>query len=132
MKNRKIDCSIRCLDAGTVAAARVGLSSAPVSNVPYVCKISGQREEVFLVSSELARTISDRVPALRDPLDAVLAAATLRARLCECDLAALVREPEAEVLARLEGLEQSGVLTRTLVHGMNYYGIAAGTMRDEI
>lgn len=132
MKNRKIECSTRCLDAGTVKEVRSGLETAPVSSVPYACKVSGKEEEVFLVSPELARTIAGQVATLRDPLDAILAAATFRTQLCECDLATLAHEPEAAVLEHLDALERAGVLTRKPVHGMNYYGLATGETRDAI
>ena len=131
-EKRKINCSIRCLDQSIVAQVRTGLSTAPISAVPYVCKVSGQKEEVFLVSDELAETISGQVAGLQDPLDALLAAATLRTQLCECDLATLAQKPEADVLAHLDRLEAAGVLTRRLIHGMNYFGIVAGQTRDEI
>ena len=131
-EKRKINCSIRCLDQSIVAQVRTGLSTAPISAVPYVCKVSGQKEEVFLVSDELAETISGQVAGLHGPLDALLAAATLRTQLCECDLATLAQKPEADVLAHLDRLEAAGVLTRRLIHGMNYFGIVAGQTRDEI
>jgi len=131
-KNRKINCSIRCLDQSTVAEVRTGLSTAPVSAVPYVCKVSGQKEEVFLVSDELAETISGQITGLQDQLDALLVAATLRTQLCECDLATLAQKPEAEVLAHIDRLEESGVLAHRTIHGMNYFGVVAGPTRDEI
>ena len=132
MEYRKVCCNIRCLDQATVEAARAGLSAAPVSAVPYVCKISGQQEEVFLVSSEIAQTVSSRVAALRDPLDVLLVVATLRTQLCECDLATLAEHHESEVLTRLDRLESAGVLARSLIHGMNYYGAAAGQIREDV
>ena len=131
-ENRKINCSIRCLDQSTVAEVRKVLSTAQVSAVPYVCKVSGQKEEVFLISDKLAETISGQITGLQDPLDALLATATLRTQLCECDLARLAQKPEADVLANLNRLEEAGVLTRRLIHGMSYFGIAAVQTRDEI
>lgn len=111
---------------------RSGLATAPISAVPYVCKVSGQKEEVFLLSDELAETIAGQVTGLQDSLDAILAVATLRTQLCECDLATLAQKPEKNVLAHLDRLEEAGVLTRRLIHGMNYFGIAVGRIRDEI
>jgi hypothetical protein len=131
-ENRKINCSIRCLDQSIVVEVRTGLTKAPISSVPYVCKVSGQKEEVLLVSDELAETISDQVIGLLDSLDAILAVATLYTQLCECDLATLAQKPEADVLAHLDRLEEAGVLTRQLIDGMNYFGIATGRTRDEI
>ncbi len=131
-ENRKINCSIRCLDQSIVAEVRTGLATAPISSVPYICKVSGQKEEVLLVSDELAETISGQVIGLLDSLDALLAIATLHTQLCECDLATLAQRPETDVLAHLDRLEEAGVLTRQLIDGMNYFGLTIGRTREEI
>lgn len=129
---RKISCSIRCLDGGVVARARERLADAPLAVVPYVCKVSGQREEIVLLAEATAAAIAARTAGLRDPLDALLAAAVLRTDLCECDLAALAGRSEADVLAHLDRLEAAGVMTRRVVDRMNYYGLGDGGIRDEM
>ncbi len=110
----------------------MGLATAPISAVPYVCKVSGQKEEVLLVSGELAETIASQVIGRQDSLDALLAVASLHTQLCECDLATLAQRSETDVLAHLDRLEETGVLTRRLINGMNYFGVAIGQTRDEI
>ena len=129
---RQINCSIRCLDQETVAKVRRGLAGSALSTVPYVCKISGESEQVQLASRDLAQAVAERIDALQDRTDALLVIAVLHTDLCECDLATLAEEPEAVVLEHLARLKDAGVLALRRIHDMNYYGVGDGAVRDEI
>lgn len=131
-QNRRIRCGVRCLDQDVVFEARKSLARAPILTIPYICKISGQEEEVLLLSKELAGGVADQVANLRDWLDALFAAATLRTQLCECDLATLAQIPETEVLERIDRMEEAGVLTRQRIDAMNYYCVPPGPTREKI
>jgi len=129
---RRVNCSIRCLDREVVDEARQRLATAPISTVPYRCKVSGKNEELLLVADNLAEKLAAQVSGFEDSLDAVLAVAALRTQLCECDLATLAQGLETETLAHLDRLEATGVLTRRVIDGMNYFGVTFGPVHDEI
>lgn len=129
---RKVNCDIRCLDQGTVEKVRQGLAGSSLSTVPYVCRISGETEEVRLASGELAEAVAHGFEGLRDGLDALLVIAVLKTFLCECDLVTLSGESEAAVLARIDRLEDVGILQLRRIHGMSYYGVGDDALGEEI
>jgi len=122
----RIRCTVRCLDADTVARARLGLQGKQAVKLPYVCKISGAREELTLVSSLVAEILVEDSRAIQDSIDAIMAVAVVGTSLCECDLATLTGCPDVEVVARLSRLVSAGLLRHQAIHGMNYYSLADG------
>jgi len=127
---KTITCSIRCLEAETVRAAKGEMKGAAAGRVPFVCTLSGKKEEILLISDDAARRLATLIPALGGPLAQKIAAAILGAELCECDIATLTESDEGRVLDELERLEAIGVARSRKIEGMTYYALAAGETRD--
>lgn len=127
---KTITCRIRCLEPETVRAAKGEMEGAAVGNVPFVCTLSGKKEEILLVSDDAAKRLSDLLPSIGGPLVQKIAAAILGAELCECDIATLTEADEGRVLDALERLRAAGAAKSREIEGMTYYSLADGEMRD--
>jgi len=127
---RTITCRIRCLEAETVRAAKGEMKGAAVGRVPFVCTLSGKKEEILLISDDAARRLATLIPSLGGPLAQKIAASILGAELCECDIATLTESDEGRVLDELERLESIGVARSRKIEGMTYYALAGGETRD--
>lgn len=117
----EISCSIRCLDPEAARRARERAETERVVRVPYVCKISGEREEIVLLGRAEARRVATAAEELEDALDARIVAAVAATELCECDVATLTGVDEGEVLERLARLEERGLLGARPIEGMRYF-----------
>ena len=104
-----------------VEEVRSNLRSRLSATVPYVCQISGKREELVVISEENAIAVADLAPEFSDSTDAMLAVSVLKTDLCICDLAILVGGKEDDVRQRLDRLVGKGVLNHRLIDEMNYF-----------
>ena len=132
MTARKISCSIRCLDKDTAETARTEMGEKAQTIVPYTCKISGQREEIVLISDAAAVDLEKKIDQVFSPLEAKIGAALSSAELCECDIAALIGVEETRVTASLDRMEQAELVQRRELHGMNYFTLADGTLKNAL
>ncbi len=129
MQTRHTTCSIRCLKGEDVRKAREGLKGNPFTKVPYFCKLSGNAEEVLLLSDQRIEELSAIFSPLGDPLALKILYALISCELCECDIATLVEQDERGVLNRLDKLHSLGLLQRRKIQGMNYYSVAIEDLR---
>ena len=127
-----IECGIRCVDPRDVEQAMTGLDPGGQTRVAYVCKLSGAREEILVVGSELAERLADAMPDADDPDDAKILAALSDAELCECDVATVTGLSESDVLRRLRRLCGGGVLGHRKLDRMNYYRLQSEFARQSI
>lgn len=128
---RKISCHTTCLDSSVIQNIQTTDNDNEVSLIPFRCKISNEQEVLTLISDELAHTIVVE-HILTNSLDAKLACAILDTKLCECDLVTLVQQPESMVLKRLDQMESQGLITRYLIHDMNYYGVSNDELYSQL
>lgn len=120
---KKITCEIRCLETETVHAAKEQMKGAPVGKVPFLCKLSGKREDILLISDETAKHLEVLIPSVGGPLAQKIAAAICGAELCECDIATLTESDEGQVLDELERLRSIDVIQIREIEGMKYYSL---------
>jgi len=130
MKTRRISCPIRCLKEEDVRRAREGLAGNAFSKVPYLCRLSGKREEVLLIAQQRIEELSVTFSPLGDPLSLKILYALISCELCECDIATLVEQDEEEVVNRLDNLHSLGLLQSRKIQDMNYYSVAIEDLRD--
>lgn len=127
---KQITCKIRCLQAETVRAAKDEMTGAPVGKVPFVCSLSGKKEDILLITDDTAKELATLIPSLGGPLAQKIAAAILGAELCECDIATLTESDEGQVLDELERLRSLGIARSRDIQGMTYYSLASGETRE--
>ena len=123
MALKKITCAIRCMDTETVRAAKEEMKGAPVGTAPFLCKLSGKKEDIVLISDETARHLEALIPSIGGPLAQKIAAALCGAELCECDIATLTESDEGQVLDELERLRSDKVVQVREIQGMKYYSL---------
>ena len=58
MASKKISCEVRCLEPGTVRTAKEEMKGAAIGKVPFVCKMSGMKEDVLLLSDGSAQRLA--------------------------------------------------------------------------
>ncbi|MEY8828800.1 winged helix-turn-helix domain-containing protein [Sedimentitalea sp. XS_ASV28] len=131
MTDRKIDCGTRCLKAGNVREAKLRAGDAPFATVPYVCRLSGETQDLMLLSDATSRKLATTLEPLSDPVTLKILYALGSNELCECDLATLTECSDAEVLNRLEKLVRFGFLKRRQLHDMTYYALAEKGIESE-
>ncbi len=124
MECRRISCEVRCLERSTVEAAKKEMKGAAVGSVPFMCKLSGKREDILLLSDESARHLASMPNAIGGALTQKVLYAILGAELCECDIATLTESDEGRVLDELERLRSAGFVKRRKIDGMNYFALA--------
>ena len=93
-----------CLDEITRRAARVALAQHDAVRVPYICQLSGSAEEILLISRYAAERM---VVATRGEIDideARVLAMVHIAKLCQNDIAELLRMPGQKTANILEEL----------------------------
>ena len=127
-----IQCEIRCVDPRDVTQAMKELDPGGQCRVAYVCKLSGAREEILIVGSELAERLADAISDADDAGDARILAALSDAELCECDLATVTGLSEGEVVRRLRRLSAGGVLGHRVLERMHYYRLESASARQSI
>ncbi|MEA5376654.1 MULTISPECIES: helix-turn-helix domain-containing protein [Vibrio harveyi group] len=132
MAYKKIRCEIRCLEPATVRAAKRAMMGAVISKVPFVCKVSGQKEENLLLSDDRAQYLAALPDALGGPLTQKILYAILGAELCECDIVTLTDDDEGRVLNELERLRINGIVTCRAIEGMTYYSLGNANVKDRL
>lgn len=129
MTDQAIACTIRCLEKSDVARAKQAATGKPFAMVSFVCRLSGQQEQVVLLSEASATALAQSMTPLSEPDSLRLLCALASAELCECDIATLVERDESDVVADLERLRAAGLLSERYVEGMRYYALADVAMR---
>ena len=127
---KKITCEIRCLETETVRAAKEEMKGAPVGKVPFLCKLSGKREDILLISDDTAKRLEALIPSIGGLLAQKIAAAICGAELCECDIATLTERDEGQVLDELERLRANKVVQFREIAGMKYYSLVNTKARE--
>ena len=130
--SRKISCEVRCLEPDTVRAARDALEGASVGTVPFVCKVSGKREQILLLGCDAAERLAKSNPSIGGALSQKIAAALLNAELCECDIATVTESEESRVLDELDRLRCAGVVQVRDIQSMKYYSLASSEAREQL
>ena len=131
MTDRKIDCDVRCLEADNVRKAKRRAKDAPFAKVPYICRLSGNPQDLMLLTDAVAENLATALAPLSDPIALKILYALSPTELCECDLATLVECSDADVVERLEKLVRFGFLKRHRLHGMTYYALAEKGVESE-
>ena len=128
--SKKITCEIRCLETETVRAAKEEMKGAPVGKVPFLCKLSGKKEDILLISDDSAKRLAALMPSIGGALAQKIAAALCGAELCECDIATLTESNEGRVLDELERLRSIDVVQLREIDGMNYFSLKNTETRE--
>lgn len=118
MTDQAIACTVRCLEQADVARAMENAKDKPFAMVSFICRLSGQQEQVVLLSEASATALAQSLAPLGDPES-----------LCERDIATLVERDESDVVADLEQLRAVGLLSERQLEGMKYYSLADAAMR---
>lgn len=132
MTPRKISCAVRCLEPETVRAAKKEMEGAATGKVPFVCKVSGKKEDILLISDESARRLASLPDPIGGPLTQKIVYAISGAALCECDIATLTERGEDEVLDELARLQSAGIVKCRKIEGMNYYELGSADVADAL
>lgn len=128
MASGKISCTVRCLEPETIHAAKGEMKGAATARVSFVCKESGKKEDILLLSDESARRLASLPDPIGGPLTQKIVYSISNAALCECDIATLTERGEEEVLDELARLRSAGIVKCRKIGGMNYYTIAGGNV----
>ncbi len=129
MTDQAIACTMPCLETSDVAQAKQAATGKPFAMVSFVCRLSGQQEQVVLLSQESATDLAESMSPLSDPDSLRILCALASAELCQCDIATLVEREICYVVADLERLRAAGLLSVRDVEGMKYYALADAAMR---
>ncbi len=129
MTDQAIACTMPCLETSDVAQAKQAATGKPFAMVSFVCRLSGQQEQVVLLSEAGATALAQSMGSLTDPASLRILCALASAELCECDIATLVERNQSDVFADLERLRAIGLLSVRDVEGMKYYALADTAMR---
>lgn len=121
MAERKVTCSVRCLSAEDVARAREELGDGPAVLLPYTCKVTGETEEILLLSEKTAEDLAETMGYFDLPETVAIFAAVSTTELCECDIATLIGGDEGDVLAEIERMAAGGFLVSREIGGMAYF-----------
>lgn len=132
MTSRKIRCGVRCLEPETVRAAKREMGGAATGKVPFVCKMSGEKEDILLLSEESARRLASLPNPIGGPLTQKIVYAISGAALCECDIATLTERGEDEVLDELARLQCAGIVKCREIEGMNYYKLSSADVANAL
>ena len=130
MASRKISCEVRCLEPGTVRTAKKEMKGAVIGKVPFVCKVSGKKEDILLLSDKSAQRLASLPDTIGGPLTQKIIYAILGAELCECDIATLAEGEEAQVLDELERLRSAGIVKCREIEEMKYYALGSADVED--
>lgn len=131
MTHRTITCDVRCLSADDVQRAKVLTKGAPFARVPYQCSVSGQSQELMLLTDVVAENLAMALTPLSDPITLKILYALGSIELCECDLATLTECNDTDILERLEKLVRFGFLKRRQLDGMTNYALADKGMESQ-
>lgn len=129
MTDQAIACTVRCLEQADVARAMENAKDKPFAMVSFICRLSGQQEQVVLLSEASATALAQSLAPLGDPESLRILCALTSAELCERDIATLVERDESDVVADLEQLRAVGLLSERQLEGMKYYSLADAAMR---
>jgi len=130
MASKKISCEVRCLEPGTVRAAKNEMKGAVIGKVPFVCKVSGNKEDILLLSDESAQRLASLPDTIGGLLTQRIVYAILGTELCECDIATLTEGDERQVLDELERLQSTGIVKCREIEGMKYYALGGADVED--
>lgn len=130
MECRKVSCEVRCLEQETVRTAKEEMKGAAIGKVPFVCKLSGQKEDILLLSDESAQRLASMPDAIGGALTQKIICAIFGAELCECDIATLTEGEEGQVMDELERLRSAGIVKCREIEGMKYYALASPDVED--
>lgn len=126
----RITCELRCMDSADVEAALKRLDPADWEWVSYTCQISGKTEAILLLGDEMASRLAESLPEVAGANEMKVLAGLYSAELCECDVATLTRLSEEEVIRQLERFTAIGMVIHRELHGMNYYSLNSGLVRQ--
>lgn len=130
MASKKITCEVRCLEPGTLRAAKQEMKGAVIGKVPFVCKLSGKTENILLLSNYGAQRLASVPDKIGGPLTQKTVYAILGAELCECDIATLTEGEDGQVLDELDRLRSAGIVKCREIEGMTYYALANADVED--
>lgn len=110
-----------CLDEITRRAARVALASHDAVRVPYICQLSGDAEEILLISRYAAERMVVATKGQIDIDEARVLGLVHITKLCESDIAELLHMSGQRAAQILEGLVSRELAFSHDIEGVRCY-----------
>ncbi len=121
-----------CMDNHTAVAARAALADRDAVRVPYVCSISGNAEEILIISPHMAKRVVVASGGMIDVTEARALAPLTLTPLCVGDVAELNRMPGQKAAHILNDLIKRDIVTSLEILGLNYFKLKSGIIKTEL